>query len=202
MPARRRPVANRARRSRGVRIIAGDWRSRRIPVADAPGLRPTPDRVRETLFNWLAPVIAGARVLDLYAGSGVLAFEALSRGAASAVLVERDARLAATLRETSRLLGATHAQVVHADAPGWLRVTRDAFDIVFLDPPFDRPDLLTEALELLRAGGLLTGDARVHVETPAVGEWAVPAGWRVLRERRAGDVRHALLAPGPDETSA
>lgn len=201
MPERRRRASPGARRARGVRIVGGEWRGRRVPVPDAPGLRPTPDRVRETLFNWLAPRISGARVLDLYAGSGALGFEALSRGAASAVLVERDARVADTLRDTARMLGAANARVVHADADAWLRADDARYDVVFLDPPFDRPGMLENALAELHAGGRLAPGARVHCESPAASVPAVPAGFRVLRERRAGDVVHRLLEPAADETS-
>ncbi|MDX1550554.1 MAG: 16S rRNA (guanine(966)-N(2))-methyltransferase RsmD, partial [Lysobacter spongiicola] len=121
-----------------VRLIGGRWRGSKLPVADIEGLRPTSDRVRETLFNWLMPVLPGARVLDLFAGSGALGLEALSRGAATATLVERDPLLATALAQVAaRLPGGEAATVVQADALAWLPAQpRGSFDIAFLDPPF------------------------------------------------------------------
>lgn len=119
-----------------IRIIGGTWRSRRLDVIDAPGLRPTPDRVRETLFNWLQPLIEGARCLDLYAGSGSLGFEALSRGAAAVTMVEQNPALATNLKAGAAKLGATGLTIVCADALTWAAKCEQTFDIVFLDPPY------------------------------------------------------------------
>jgi 16S rRNA (guanine966-N2)-methyltransferase len=163
--------------------------------------------VRETLFNWLAPVISGSRCLDCFAGSGALGLEALSRGAASVVLVERAALVVEQLRRNAATLGAAGAEgaveVVRADALHWLarRAGESAetppFDIVFLDPPFDSP-VLPDALALLR-GGLLHGESRVYIETPATAPApALPEGWTLLRERTAGQVRYALALAGPE----
>jgi len=174
-----------------VRIIGGRWRGTRLDVADSPGLRPSGDRVRETLFNWLMPALPGARVLDLFAGTGVLGWEALSRGAAHAVLVERDAALARRLRETcTRLSAQEQAHIVHDDALAWLeRGTAGAFDIAFVDPPFAQ-GLWQRALPALARH--LAPQAWVYVESPADQAPAVPAAWALHREGRTREVRFAL----------
>lgn len=176
---------------RRIRVIAGRLRGSRIEVPDRPGLRPTPDRVRETLFNWLAPRIEGARCLDLFAGSGALGIEALSRGAASAVLVERDPELAALLRATIHRLGVEDARVVGSDANSFLAGPESRFDVVFLDPPFDA-DLWAGVAGTLEAGNWLAPGARIHVEWPDGHEPALPSLWRIHRAGKAGAVRHAL----------
>ncbi|MFN3902860.1 16S rRNA (guanine(966)-N(2))-methyltransferase RsmD [Rehaibacterium terrae] len=173
-----------------VRIIAGRWRNTRLPVPDRPGLRPTADRVRETLFNWLQPVLPGARVLDLFAGTGALGFEAGSRGAAEVVMVERDPELAASLRGTAARLKAGNVTVECADALAWLRRPSPArFDLVFLDPPF-AAGLWTQALDGLVPW--LAPGARVYVESPADDVPSAPPGWLLLREGRTREVRYAL----------
>ena len=184
----RRPGAGRSE----VRIVGGRWRGRKVRFPDVDGLRPSPDRVRETLFNWLAPAMQGARVLDLFAGSGVLGFEALSRGAASAVLVERDRSAAGQLRVSATALGASAAEVVEGDALAWLEADRGPFDIVFLDPPFGT-GLQEEALKRLDRPGALAPDPFVYLERPAAeGPPALPAGWTLHRSGRAGDVGYYL----------
>jgi len=187
-PARKPPPG----RNR-VRIIGGEWRSRLVRFPPSADLRPTPDRVRETLFNWLGQRLDGLEALDLFAGSGALGFEALSRGAARVVMVERDARVAAGLREAARELGAAGAQVVEGDALAWLARTTDRFDVAFVDPPY-ASGLAARAMAELPAH--LKPHARVYVETAT--PLALPAPWRPLREGRAGAVRYALfeLAPG------
>ncbi|MCG5496854.1 16S rRNA (guanine(966)-N(2))-methyltransferase RsmD [Ectothiorhodospira variabilis] len=176
-----------------LRIIGGQWRSRRLPVPHAPGLRPTPDRVRETLFNWLQPVLPGARCLDLFAGSGALGFEAASRGAARVVVVERDPRLAAHLREQVAALGAEQMEVQARDGLGYLRQCEEGFDLVFLDPPY-RQGLLVDAIECLERPGLLRPGARVYLEHESdASAPKLPEGWEVLRETRAGDVMGVLV---------
>ena len=168
------------------------WRGRRLTFAPVPGLRPSPDRVRETVFNWLAPVMRGARVLDLFAGSGVLGVEALSRGAAGVVLVEQDRTVACHLRQLAATLGADAAQIVEADALAWLDAQPAAFDIVFLDPPFGS-GLLPEALRRLDRPGSLSPGAFVYLECPAAdGPPALPPGWTLHRSGRAGDVGYYL----------
>ena len=184
-----------------VRIIGGDWRGTRLPVVDAPGLRPTADRVRETLFNWLQPKLHGARVLDPFAGSGALGLEALSRGAREAWLVERDPRLAGMLRDTvTRLKADNRAHVAQADALAWLRVPlHGRFDIAFLDPPF-AAGLWPEVLAVLPAW--LAGDAWLYVEAPVDAAPALPPGWAMHREGRTREVRYALYRrdAGPTAT--
>ena len=174
-----------------VRVIGGRWRGTRLPVADLPGLRPTADRVRETLFNWLMPALPGARVVDLFAGTGALGFEAVSRGAASAMLVERDAGQAAQLRATAaRLQGGEAVTIAHADALAWLRAAPPgAFDLAFVDPPFSG-GLWDAVLPALLPA--LSADAWLYVEGPLEAAIAVPAGFDLHREGRTREVRYAL----------
>jgi 16S rRNA (guanine966-N2)-methyltransferase len=148
--------------------------------------------VRETLFNWLQRSVVGARCLDLYAGTGALAYEALSRGATSAVMVEQDPRVVRQLREVGRLLGTTQARVVQADAKAYLKGPAEPFDLVFLDPPFAL-GALTELCTLLEEGGWLAPAAWVYLEQSARDALIdLPQGWRVVRETRAGEVRAQL----------
>ena len=174
-----------------VRIVGGDWRGTRLPVADAPGLRPTADRVRETLFNWLQPRLPGARVLDLFAGSGALGLEALSRGAREAWLVERDPRQADTLRATiERLRAGARAHVAQADATAWLRAPlHGRFDVVFVDPPF-AAGLWRAVLAALPPW--LADDAWLYLEAPVDAAVVPPPGWLPHREGRTREVRYAL----------
>ena len=173
-----------------IRIIGGRWRGTRLAVADAPGLRPTSDRVRETLFNWLMPMLPGARVLDLFAGSGALGLEAVSRGASGALLVERDPALAQSLRQACERLQAEAVQVIQADALQWLRVpVHGRFDLVFLDPPFDA-GLWREALALLPPW--LADDAWLYLESPAAAGVTPGTDWSLHREGRTREARHAL----------
>jgi 16S rRNA (guanine966-N2)-methyltransferase len=160
-------------------------------VPDLPGLRPTGERVRETLFNWLMPKVAGARVLDLFAGSGALGLEAVSRGAASAVLVERDPGLAGQLRQqVARLGGEAQVQVAQADALQWLRQPAEPpFDIAFVDPPF-AAGLWDAVLESLPAR--LADNAWLYLESPRGARPALPGDWQLHREGEAGEVRYAL----------
>ena len=169
-----------------LRIIGGDYRRRLLPVLDSPGLRPTPDRVRETLFNWLTAALPGARVLDLFAGTGALGLEALSRGAGDATFVERDARVAGQLGENLATLGAMErGRVVTADATAFLAGTPSPCSLVFLDPPF-RQGLAEPCCAALEAGWLAE-EAFIYLECEAGLTPAVPATWRLHREVRAGD---------------
>jgi 16S rRNA (guanine966-N2)-methyltransferase len=177
-----------------VRIIGGEWRSRILEFPDTPDLRPTPDRVRETLFNWLGQDLSGMACLDLFAGSGALGFEALSRGAASVVMVEKNPAALSALRRNAQALGARNLTVVRGDALEFARDTRSRFDVVFVDPPY-RLDLQAAALTLVR--GLLAGQGRVYVENDSVFE--PPSGWAVLKRARAGSVHFHLLAGGADD---
>ena len=186
-----------------VRIIAGQLRGSKLPVPDRPGLRPTSDRVRETLFNWLQPKLPGARVLDLFAGTGALGFEAASRGAAAVRLVERDPGLAQGLRDSAARLKAASVAVETADALAWLRRAPDqAFDLVFLDPPF-QAGLWEAAAAAL--GPWLAPGAWIYVETPQNVAPSLPPGWLPHREGRTREVRYALLraegGPAPDSAA-
>lgn len=174
-----------------VRIIGGEWRGRRLAVANAPGLRPTPDRVRETLFNWLADTIPGARCLDLFAGTGALGFEALSRGARCAVMVEKNRKLARELKESRAALDAGGAQIINADAITWLAERREPFDVVFLDPPFHQ-DYVKKACTLLANRGHLAPAARIYAETEP-GAPPPAAGLTALKQARAGQVEYSLF---------
>jgi 16S rRNA (guanine966-N2)-methyltransferase len=178
-----------------VRIIAGGWRGRRLTFPDVDGLRPTPDRIRETLFNWLAPRLSGARCLDLFAGSGALGFEAGSRGAARVVMVERGAKVVASLRANRERLAANAIEIVHQDAASYLRGAPESFDVVFLDPPFGDPDALPASVQRLTGAGWLGAGARIYVEMPVkmplVG---VPDSWVLLKDKRAGDVSFRLYS--------
>jgi 16S rRNA (guanine966-N2)-methyltransferase len=181
--------------SRILRIIGGRHRGRRLQFPAGVEIRPTPDRVRETLFNWLQPRMEGARVLDLFAGSGALGLEALSRGAAHATFVERDRRAATAISERVEEWRETSATVVCADAASWLKGSpAAAFDIVFLDPPYDAA-LLAEIAAALVAHARLAPDARVYVERRAREPLpSLPVGWRELRGGRAGEVGYHLFS--------
>jgi 16S rRNA (guanine966-N2)-methyltransferase len=174
-----------------LRIIAGTLRGSRIAVPDREGLRPTPDRIRETLFNWLAPIIAGARCLDLFAGTGALGIEAISRGAASCTFVESDRSLARLLAENLARLKVASARIVENDALAMLAGTPQPFDVVFLDPPFGAT-LRTESARRLESAGWLSRDAWIYVESPADAEFVPPPSWMLHRDGRAGAVRYAL----------
>lgn len=179
-----------------LRIIGGQWRGRKLRFADGEGLRPTTDRVRETLFNWLQPIIHGARCLDLFAGSGALGLEALSRGALEVQFIERNPRAVTMLQENLALLNADNGQVMQGDALAFLRGPARPFDIVFLDPPF-RQDLLIPALTLLAQGNWLAPNARIYIELEAEeGEPHLPSGWELLRSKTAGQVAYHLAAVG------
>lgn len=179
-----------------VRLIGGRWKRSKLPVLDAPGLRPTPDRLRETLFNWLGQDLAGLRCLDAFAGTGALGLEAASRGAAEVLLLERDSRLAQALRATCERLGAAGVQVQAVDALRWMSAQGPgaAFDVVFVDPPFDR-DLWGAALDAARP--LLAGEGRLYLEADRAfeaGELGA-RGYALLRHARVGQVHGMLLAP-------
>ena len=174
-----------------IRIIGGSLRNSRLEVPDLPGLRPTPERVRETLFNWLAPMIVGAWVLDLCAGTGALGIEALSRGAAAAYFVEPDVQAARAVRNNLTRLKATGGEVMVMDAQGFLRGPARAFDLAFLDPPF-ASDLWSALAAGLEQGGWLAARAWIYVELPREEAPNLPPNWILHREGRAGEVRFAL----------
>jgi 16S rRNA (guanine966-N2)-methyltransferase len=193
---RPKPAAGRASGAgRGeIRIIGGQWRGRKLHFPNVPGLRPTPDRVRETLFNWLQFRIAGTRCLDLFAGSGALGLEALSRGAAEVLFVERDPQAADAIRDALSLLGG-RGLVERRDGFAFLaQAAARPFDVVFLDPPYDRL-WLPRLCAALESGGWLEPDARIYLEDAAErGEPILPVGWTLLRSGRAGDVGYHLAA--------
>lgn len=180
-------------RNSSIRIIGGEWRSRKLSVPDAPGLRPTPDRVRETLFNWLAPTIQGARVFDAFTGSGALFLEALSRGASSGLALDTHQDAVNNLRNNLDLLRCENAEVLRLDALQYL--SRDAaqgFDIVLLDPPFHQ-GLLLNACQLLEAHQWLNPRAWIYTESEqAPSSLGVPSSWRLHREKHSGQVHYAL----------
>ena len=185
-------AAARGSPSREVRLIGGTLKRSKLPVADRPGLRPTPDRVRETLFNWLGQDLSGWRVLDAFAGSGALGFEAASRGAAEVLLLERDAALVSSLKASQARLQVASLRVEAADALVWMaRCASARFELVLLDPPFEaglQPAALAAGAPLVAAGGCL------YLESPAVLAAAnVPAGFELWRQAGAGSVHYHLL---------
>jgi 16S rRNA (guanine966-N2)-methyltransferase len=182
-----------------IRIIGGQWRGRKLPVPNSPGLRPTTDRVRETLFNWLAPVIQGARCLDCFAGSGALGLEALSRYAGSVTLLEFERPVAQQLEKNLALLQG-NGKVVNTNALNWLANSAQPFDVVFLDPPF-RKGLLAETVTLLEQQGWLADEAWIYVEAEAESAAAdVPANWQLHREKVAGQVAYRLYIRSQEKT--
>lgn len=174
-----------------VRIIGGQWKRSKLPVLDLPGLRPTSDRIRETLFNWLGQTLNGWRVLDAFAGSGALGFEAASRGADVVVMLEREAVLVDGLRASQKRLQATAIKLHRANALTWMAACTERFDLIFLDPPF-ADDLFDKALAA--ALPLLADDGVIYVESPH--EVAAPAGFTAWRQGRAGAVHYQLLRRG------
>jgi len=191
-------MARQRRSTRGgqnrLRIIGGRWRGRKLDFPDVPGLRPTPDRVRETLFNWLQADVHGARCLDLYAGSGALGLEALSRGASRVVLVDESSAATRQLEANLQRLHADDAAVVRMPVQTFLeRGPGDArYDLVFLDPPFGQ-NLLAPTLQWLEEKHWLAPGARVYIESESqLREPPLPAGWELLKEKRSGQVIHRL----------
>jgi 16S rRNA (guanine966-N2)-methyltransferase len=185
-----------SRRALGtLRIIGGEWRSRLIEFDAEDGVRPTPDRVRQTLFDWLAPLIDGASALDLFAGSGALGFEALSRGAARVSLIEQGAAQVAAMRAAAvRLATGTRAEIVQSEALGWLRGTTQRYDLVFLDPPYGA-GLLAPALAALPR--VLKPVHRVYLEWPRGEAPQLPPGYALLKEKGAGQVSYGLAVFSP-----
>ncbi|WP_337879271.1 16S rRNA (guanine(966)-N(2))-methyltransferase RsmD [Rheinheimera sp.] len=176
-----------------VRLISGRWKGRRLPVLDAQGLRPTSDRVKETLFNWLMQDVAGAVVLDCFAGSGSLGLEALSRYAASVLLLEKDAQTAALLKKHLQSLNSSEGAVHHTDTLLWLqKPATTQFDLVFIDPPF-RQQLALPTCQALASQGWLKPGALVYLETEKeLTLQDIPAGWTLLKEKIAGQLAYRL----------
>lgn len=176
-----------------IRIIGGQWRGRKLKVPNVPDLRPTPDRVRETLFNWLAPTIQGAYCLDPFAGSGALAFEALSRGAAHAVMVDQSAEVVKLLQEEAQMLKTDQAEIYRARAPEQLKRPSRLFDVVFLDPPFQE-DLLLPTCFYLEEQQFLAHQAMIYIESKvSLQETDLPATWKITKNKVAGQVAYHLV---------
>ena len=189
-------MAKRKGSTNRIRIIGGEWRSRQLPFIEVPGLRPTPDRVRETLFNWLQGRIASARCLDLFAGSGAIGFEALSRYAAEVVLVEKHAKVAQQLRDnlvSLKIEDERRASIIKKDAIVYLEETAEAFDIIFLDPPY-RKDLLPKVLDQIVASSLLNRDGLIYLEHESEEQFDwINWDLEVLKQSTAGQVCGVLL---------
>jgi len=178
--------------SNKLRIIAGEWRSRVIVFDDAPGLRPTPAKVRETLFNWLQTDIAGSRCLDLFAGSGALGFEAASRGAKRVLQVEQNAKVCDKLKANCAALAAEQISIVQADAHTFIGTCQEQFDLIFLDPPFNQ-DLIQPICHALDQTRLLAEYGKIYIETERkLSLDRLPSHWRPLRQKIAGDVSFNL----------
>ena len=179
--------------SNKLRIIGGNWRSRCITFVDAPGLRPTPARVRETVFNWLRNDIIGSRCLDLYAGSGALSFEAASREAKSVVQVENNPLACRALKENAVALAAGQIKIVQSDVFRYLAGDAEAFDIVFIDPPFAQ-SLAVQTCQWLEDKGWLSPHAKIYVETESTLKLVgMPPNWRLLKSKTAGEVGYCLF---------
>ena len=183
--------------SGAIRIIGGTWRGRKIMVPAIDGLRPTPDRVRETLFNWLMPYLPDTKCLDLFSGSGALSIESLSRGAAQVSALENSFEAVQALKKISALLEIQSLNIIHADALTWLgRVADTTFDIVFIDPPFHQ-NLVSPCCALLEKHLWLNEAALIYVEYERDGTIDVPDSWHLHRQQQAGDVTYALYIRAP-----
>lgn len=184
--------------NRTLRIIGGNCRGRKITFADAPGIRPTPNRIRETLFNWIAPHLSGSHCLEPFAGSGILSIEALSRGARSVTLVDKSRQVIAHIHQQMNTLciESTRFSLHQGDSIDWLKQQSAQpgrpFDLVFLDPPF-ATDLLDKTCRLLAEGQLLSKSSLVYIESDlALSQAALPQGWLLYRHKKAGSVYYGL----------
>lgn len=176
-----------------IRIIAGTWRGRRLSFPSLKSLRPTPDRVRETLFNWLAGIIEGANCLDLFAGSGALGFEALSRGAAKVTFVDSATEAITSLRANQQMLKAENIEIHHMNAEEYLSQTKEQFDIVFLDPPFQQ-QMIPTYCQLLEKNNLIKSNGHVYIETDtALSPNDLPQNWQIIKQKQAGQVLYYLV---------
>jgi len=183
-----------AQRSDSVRIIGGKWRSRQLSFLAAEGLRPTGSRIRETLFNWLAPHIEGANCLDLFAGSGALCFEALSRGAKQCLALESNRQAISQLKANLETLGTDNLTLIATDTKIFLNQPNvgEKYDVVFLDPPFDQ-ELHQPVAQLLNSGNWLAANALIYSELPLAEPQVIPSCWRLLKDKTAGNVRYCLF---------
>ncbi|WP_438971068.1 16S rRNA (guanine(966)-N(2))-methyltransferase RsmD [Methylophaga sp.] len=184
---------NKANRVGNLRIIGGIWRGRKLGFPDVEGLRPTGDRVRETVFNWLQPVLGGSRCLDLFAGSGALGLEAASRGASDVILVEADRQAWQQLKTNLTTLQANQCQLIHGQAEQFLAAQAQPFDLVFIDPPYQL-NLWTDIADLLTKKRLLRDGARIYLEYPSRQDLPqLPESWHLFKEKQAGDVKYCLF---------
>lgn len=179
-----------------LRIIAGKWRGRKLKFLDRPSLRPTPDRVRETLFNWLQSDIVGCRCIDLFAGSGALGFEAISRGATSVIMIEKDAEVIDQISRNIELLSTDQIEVYRDDAMNFLEIgnreSKYKFDLVFMDPPY-RSELLEPCCKLLEQGQWLEAGSKVYIEYSSDDTFDdLPSNWECLKKKQAGQVGYSL----------
>ena len=183
-----------AKGSNQLRIIGGEWKGRKLRFPDAPNLRPTPDRVRETIFNWLAPIIHGARCLDLFAGSGALGLEALSRGAGFTTFVDSHKKVTAALKEHLDLLNTNDkAEVLQMDGVRFLNNTAHTYDLIFLDPPYHL-DFMQKVVPLLEENGWLANNAMLYLEIEKRQSLPeLPANWVQLKDKTAGEVSYFLF---------
>ena len=184
---------NNIKQQNTLRIIAGRWRGRKLPIIDIDGLRPTPDRVRETLFNWLQMELGGARCLDLFSGSGALGFEAASRGAEKVTMVENNTQVAEQLRANCQTLATTDCLVVNKTAQQFLTAHSEQYDVVFIDPPY-QANLWQEIAQLLVDENSLAENATIYLECPRKGDLpVVPECWQLIKDKQAGGVRYCLF---------
>jgi len=180
-----------------LRIIGGTWRSRLLPVIEQEGLRPTTDRVRETLFNWLQADLPGARCLDMFAGSGALGFEAASRGAKQVLMLEQSAAACEVLQQNINTLPAPQIDCIQVDALQWLPIQSQVFDVVFIDPPY-ASQLLAKVCSLLETHSLLVDNALIYVEQSSKQVLpALPTNWQILKQKKAGQIGYYLLKREP-----
>ncbi len=178
-----------------LRIIAGQWRGRKLAIANVEGLRPTGDRIRETLFNWLSPELLDSQCLDLFAGSGALGLECLSRGAKQAWMIEQDPTAASQLRQHCSTLDTSPQQVIQANSLEWLNqahIKPESIDIAFIDPPFSQ-NLWTKSINLLNDSGILKANGLIYVESPKIATFDIPPNWQPLKEKQAGQIRYSLF---------
>lgn len=186
-------------RAHQLRIIGGQWRGRKLNIANVDGLRPTGDRIRETLFNWLMADIPHSHCIDLFSGSGALGLECLSRGAASVTLLEKHPQAAAQLTQHCQTLKTTLGKVIRCDTINWLRshtLTAESIDIAFIDPPFNH-DLWSDAINGLHASGLLKSGALIYIESPKHTPITTPEHWQLQKEKQAGQVCYRLFLYKP-----
>jgi 16S rRNA (guanine966-N2)-methyltransferase len=186
---------NPSARKNQLRIIGGQWRGRKLTIAEVDGLRPTGDRIRETVFNWLIGAVADSRCLDLFAGSGALGLECLSRGAREVPFLEKHSGAAKQLQQNCQNLEAANSHVITSDTLSWLKAQRHpviAYDLVFIDPPFDA-NLWDETITLIESRGLLNKDAFVYIESPRNTLIATPPQWQLQKEKQSGQVCYRLF---------